>query len=585
MTKKNLLLVSLLFVLGLGLVAPYAAAQEQGYGTTFNVTGSLYYLRPNSVGDAAGPVYITYASGYGTLAGAETLAVTFSAPIVGATGVAAAPVGDFCYDGDVNTGLNAPPVPVCGSGDISVSALKGNAKVLLVTVGKTPIAGFTSGTISIWGLRFNTVNMTPQSTITATVSVYLQNQEYPVSFGTTTNTLAAPVTVGQVGYNPTYGWGSVSASVVSPITMLTCYMGKTEDFTLNVTEQWSGAWTSPTDENTLAPYLAPLATTLGSEIAVTFSGVPSGATLAAVSTTKTAGTAFGWVTSTPTPITLTNGNVVFVFELSNTTREEIEGTNFEFSITTGGAIATQLAPITASVTLYPNTPASPPPYPAFTYPTTGPTMEEPTFPLTLVSFLGCQTNLLFPYVTNYDSGSSGGALGNWDTAIVISNTSSDPYTSEVTIYGDPAGATPTAGSCSISVYAASSGSLTPSSDATPVAIWNTAPVYTGGVLAFMLSGTAAKGVGGGYAIAVCNFLNGTGYAEVVDNANGLGNWGVMGSYLAYVIPNPVEDPRWYNAQWGEFAITPFPWYNYFGDYPYPNLRKGTAKALRAPSIR
>jgi hypothetical protein len=61
----------------------------------------------------------------------------------------------------------------------------------------------------------------------------------------------------------------------------------------------------------------------------------------------------------------------------------------------------------------------------------------------------------------------------------------------------------------------------------------------------------------------------------------------MGNYLAYVIPNPFEDPRWYNAQWGEFAITPFPWYNYYGNYPLPNVRKGNAggATLRAPRVK
>jgi hypothetical protein len=360
-------------------------------------------------------------------------------------------------------------------------------------------------------------------------------------------------------------------------------MGKTTDFTVDVVEQWAGAWTSPTDETILAPYLA--TGSLGSEVAITLTGVPSGATVAPVSTGTITGLGVGytWVSSTPTPITLSNGNLVFVYELASTTRDEVEGASFTFSITTTGAITTQLAPVTASVTLTPNTPTSPPPYPAFTYPSTGPNQEEPYYPLTLVTFLGCETNLLFPYVTNYTSGST--ALGNWDTGIVVANTSSDPYASEATIYGDPAGATPTAGSCTFYVYASTSGSLTPSSDASPAVTFTRPTVYTGGVDSFLLSSTKAKGLPAGYAIAVCNFLNGVGYALIADNANGLGSWGVMGNYLAYVIPNPFEDPRWYNAEWGEFAITPFPWYNYYGNFPTPNVSKGSATRMRAPSLK
>jgi hypothetical protein len=157
---------------------------------------------------------------------------------------------------------------------------------------------------------------------------------------------------------------------------------------------------------------------------------------------------------------------------------------------------------------------------------------------------------------------------------VVSNTSSDPY--------GPAfgGAYPTAGTCAFSVYASTSGSLTPSADAAPVATFNTAPVYSGGIQSFLLSQTSAKGLGGGYAIAVCNFLNGTGYAIVADNANGLGNWGVVGTYLAYVIPNPFEEPRWLDSIFGEFAISPWV---YFFDYSAASHRgKGSIPKLRAP---
>ena len=37
MTKRNLLLASLLLVLGLGVMAPFAMAQVEGNGTVFNV--------------------------------------------------------------------------------------------------------------------------------------------------------------------------------------------------------------------------------------------------------------------------------------------------------------------------------------------------------------------------------------------------------------------------------------------------------------------------------------------------------------------------------------------------------------------
>jgi len=100
-----------------------------------------------------------------------------------------------------------------------------------------------------------------------------------------------------------------------------------------------------------------------------------------------------------------------------------------------------------------------------------------------------------------------------------------------------------------------------------------------------LSSTSAKGLPAGYAIAVCNFLNGTGYALIADNANGLGNWGVMGNYLAYVIPNPYVEPRWIDSIFGEFAISP--WAYYYTSGLAIGGHKGAGKSapkLRAPSF-
>ncbi len=574
MTKRNLLLASLLLVLGFGIMAPCALAQVEGNGTVFNVTPSLYTLRPNSIGDAGGQVYMTMASGLGTIAGGETFTVTFSKPIVGAAGIGHLPeptaAAEFCSD----AGAGALAGVFCTSMTYSAA---GN--VFTFTNGPTPLSGLAAPNyITIWGLRFDTVGVPPGTFITATVGAVL-NQNYPISFGmagvTQTQT---PVNVGQVA--TTAAGGTVYATIGAPYystSILTCFGTTGSDFTINVAEQWSGAWTSLTDELTLAPYAPTLSgvATNGSDISITLSGIPLGVTVAPLSgPVTTLGTVL-WGTYAPLAYTgvKANDSVTFDFPLTSTLRPELEAADFNFEVYTSGPIALQSPPMTASVTLDPMTPTGIPLYPAFTYPN-GPLLEEPLYPLTVVDFIGCQTNLLFPYVTNYNSGASGGALGNWDTGIVVSNTSSDPYTP------DFGGAYPTAGTCAFSVYASTSGSLTPSADAAPVATFNTAPVYTGGIQSFMLSQTPAKGLGGGYAIAVCNFLNGTGYALVADNANGLGNWGVMGNYLAYVIPNPFEEPRWLDSIFGEFAISPW---IYFYDYTAASHRGGgSIPKLRAP---
>ena len=208
--------------------------------------------------------------------------------------------------------------------------------------------------------------------------------------------------------------------------------------------------------------------------------------------------------------------------------------------------------------------ASAPEYPAYTHPN-GTLLEEPTSPLTAATFVGSQTSLLWPYITNLNGGTAAGPLGNWDTAIEVANTTSDPFGRQ-----DYGGAIPQDGSCTFYVYAA--GTAPAGVSATSVATVTATPIaftrnviLSGGVDFFFLSQTNAAGVGNGYMIATCNFLDGVGFAAVIDNANGLpGNWGIYASYLAYVIPNPNLVGRSFNAVTGEFAIAPWSFQRFDG---------------------
>jgi hypothetical protein len=245
-----------------------------------------------------------------------------------------------------------------------------------------------------------------------------------------------------------------------------------------------------------------------------------------------------------------------VYTLTSTIRAELEAANFEFDFTIpSSGISLNLPAMIASVELYPPPNASTPVYPAFVYPN-GTLIEEPTYPLTAVTFIGCQTNLLWPYVTNYTA--AGGPLSNWDTAIEVANTTSDPFSTVSCPY---CGAIPQDGACTFYVY--DQGTATTARQAPPTApyiTWSTPVIKTGGEYAFMLSTTAAAGVMGGYALATCNFQNAVGYAALVDNANGLGTWDAYSNYLAYVIPTPFIYGRVYDAIFGEFAIQP-PYYD------------------------
>jgi hypothetical protein len=220
-------------------------------------------------------------------------------------------------------------------------------------------------------------------------------------------------------------------------------------------------------------------------------------------------------------------------------------------------------------------------YPAFTY---APGTGEPNTPANAVSFIGCQTNLLFPYVTNYTAGAAAGPEGNWDTALAIANTTSDPfsYNSQwpTTTGYWPAGATPQVGSCTFYVYTGFAvAGTTPTAAEGSYVSWTSPVVPSGGIYAVMLSNTNAKGSTGGYAIATCNFLNAVGYAETVNNY-GIGSYQVLGSYMAYVIPNGYYEPRSLDAILGEFAITHFDQYGWYGFGGYHN-----ALPTAAPSVK
>ena len=554
MTKRNLLLVGLLLVFGLGVMAPAALAQApaEGNGTIINVAPSLYTLRPNSTGDADGAIFLNFSSGYGTIAGGEVFTIAYSQPIVGASKIAglADPAADFCDDthatGIVGTFCSAMTYTASG-------------KNLVLTNGVNPISGWTGGYITIWGTRAATSGLLAGSYITATVGAAL-NESYPISFSSQGTTVSNPVNVGEVA-NTTIG-GSVYATS-SPGTLLSCLgtSGGEVYFYVDIAEQWAGAWTALSDELSLAPF-APTASSLatnGSIISITVNGIPSGAEVIPEEIELVTGHQVWAALPAAYTGTMPNDSHTFEFTLTSTVRQEVEEDLFWFEVVTTGAVPGNSPGMTASVYLNPLAPSTTL-YPAFVYPS-GTLSAEPTSPLNAVAFVGCQTSLLWPYVTNYSGGTSGGPLGNWDTAMEIANTTSDPFGG--LNFG---GAIPQDGSCTFYVYnagTAAAARATPTT-ATPIT-WTTPVVLSGGDYSFMLSTTPAATVVGGYAIAICNFQNAVGYAALVDNANGLGTWEAYSNYLAYVIPNPYLEPRWEDGIVGEFAITPWSYFDcYYG---------------------
>jgi hypothetical protein len=503
MTKIKVLFVSLLLVFGLGVTVPGALAQE-----TMTATTQSYTLRPNSNADAFSPITLSIPAG-GIIDVGEVFTVTYSLPIVGADkiGTASAPAGDFCIS------TNA----FCAN--VTVSALGRT-----LTLAYTGAAGLDMGvddTIEIYGVRVMTYGFAGTS-ITGQV---LASRTTPDTITFENGTNVVTTVVGSVSSISTVLVTPLPSASTYPFTEETCFaipnVTTPATITMTIAENWPGAWTSKADEKALAPYLA----TNGSDISVVVTGIPAGVTVTPAAPVDFAGSAV-WGSFTPTSYTgkVANDTVTFDFPLTSTISSEAESATFVFTVTSTGPIATNSPDMYIGVQLNPLSSVSGA-YPAFTYPSLSLPDEKGT-PIDAITFVDCTTQLLFPYVTNYNGGAALGALGNWDTAIEVANASTIPSSF-------PISTPPQNGTCTFYFYNAGTAPTytAPSAAATAIPPYITPFILSGGNYSFMLS-SVAPGLSGGYAWANCGFLYGAGYAELVDNANGLGNWQVMAGYLA-----------------------------------------------------
>jgi hypothetical protein len=137
-----------------------------------------------------------------------------------------------------------------------------------------------------------------------------------------------------------------------------------------------------------------------------------------------------------------------------------------------------------------------------------------------ISFAVCQTNLLFPFVTN---------AGGFETGIAIANTSKDPFTT-----GNPGPAKPQAGTCVLNFYG--TGGTNPTAVTAPNPNEGAGMPYAAGeAYAFTLTNALAATAGNpatfqGYVIAQCNFNYAHGFA-----------------YITYAFPGTSSDTMGYLA--------------------------------------
>jgi hypothetical protein len=132
----------------------------------------------------------------------------------------------------------------------------------------------------------------------------------------------------------------------------------------------------------------------------------------------------------------------------------------------------------------------------------------------VISFVLCQTTLLFPFVSSEPG---------FDTGIAIANTSSDPF-----------GTRTQAGTCTMNFYGSGAGT-------TPTA--TTPTINFGTVYADQLSNLRSGFRG--YIIAVCNFQLAHGYALFSDT--GIRNWAT--GYLPLILPSGTSSRNGQNVSY------------------------------------
>jgi len=576
-TKRNLLLVSLLLVIGLTAWAPIALASNSNAVVTSNV----YTVRLNSNADAIGSITLTFTSN-GTIAGGQELivafgygAASFTSPyfaspvdIVGNTGISSVPISDFCVDSGIG---------FCANATVSSTALVPNVATFTMNGAGRPVSN--GQTITLFGFRMaattNPAGAVPANTaIEAEVTQPITQQNF-INLG------------GAVTSPGDYGPFEVSFVEAHPINVsvypasgenyaLTCKGVGTgvslgggsasPTFSIEVIENWSGALTALSDELALAPY-APdpgKVATNGSDISISLSGVPVGVTVVAGTPSACASNSGALTFGAPTPSSFTgavgSSGVTFDFPFASTTHIDIQCADYPFTVYSNGMISKHSPPIEVSVQLDPATgidsdevPVPSGDYPSFSYPfvdATGTTYpQENLTQFDVLEFADCSSFLLYPAVTNYTGGPTAVPFANFNTAITHTNDTSDPFTL--------GGAVPQNGACTDYLYNNSTVAATntaPVAEAVPL-VYTTPIIATGGVYGYTLSNIPQFAGMTGYIISECDFTNGTGYAQIWDNA--LADPHVMSSYLAYVIANPFEYSRaWSGEKYGEFAITP-----------------------------
>jgi hypothetical protein len=312
---------------------------------------------------------------------------------------------------------------------VTVNFLTGKVTISMPTHVAASATTSDSGTMRLIGVRVDASATTGPVTVTPSLSNTANNYMLATSAAhTVVATLSAGLGTAEIGIAGT----NVSSGTSTVFT--NAVIGDASS-SIVITEGFASAWRTNTQESNSGTALGGS----GTQITLTFTGIPTGMTLTGVVTNVSSG--FTAPTIGNAAVTSATDNVM-TFTLSATSLTKIEsfdvvitttvaGTTTSFTAGSITAVA-DLAPIGAAlsaVTASNNYPTETGGYPRF--------LSAPTAAITVVSIVASRTNLLVPYLVSD---------GTYDTGIVIANTTADPWTAA------NGGAVATAGAITYTFY-------------------------------------------------------------------------------------------------------------------------------------
>ena len=576
MTKRNLWLVGLLLVFGLVSMAPSLFAQ----GTVWSASTNFNTIRDEGDAEAVGTITLTSTS-TGTIESQSGFTFTYTLPIASYAGVYA--VGISCP-------TTNSTVLICNDVAVTVSG----AVVKLTYTNKTPFSISGNNALSV-AVRVKSQGVADNTIVTSSITAFYKFGNQPLTLQTTTGgvllnvaEVESPATTVTMVKGPEYVLTCIGVHRVKNTVL-------TNDFALEIAENWNDGLTSLSDEYNLenndsgncavgTPCYngTTVYPTNGSNILITFSGMPyatqGSVGIAAWPPIDCNGTdSSAWDYCAGGALVIGDGVAIgpnapygptlsFWYPVLQTNVSAEEFAIFGFKVWSDGPIAPNtLSPqgyqIWATVSLtdnYPNTVSTPPPngdMPWFSLPELAPPG------ISVVEFEDCVTTLLFPYVNTVNLGGTN-AFSNFGTGIDFANTTWDPFALPASCDPDTgtgctyptlaAGtAAPQSGSCTVYFY--------PFTEGTTV-VYITPNISAGGSFAFNAATNGGFVNSYGYAIAICGFQNAYGFAEIWDNNLNLVGTGpnTTLAYLAYILPNPGFYHRTPAGDGlGESAIAPY----------------------------